>query len=203
MKRFTVRVAVAALALAVAGAPAMAGGRGGYWGGGHGGGYHHHGGGGGSSSDGWWIGGAFALATVGLLLAANSGPSYVQTGVYSSGVGYTSPPLYAAPAYATPVYQEPVYAAPVYQEPVYPAPVYEAPPVAYSAPAPQYAPVQYEPAPPVNTAQASATTDCRRWAMNQSGYDPATINPWTTQVMVDTYNRSVDSCMTSRGYRSH
>ncbi|MNX45164.1 hypothetical protein D3C86_756690 [compost metagenome] len=191
MKRFTVRVAIAALALAVAGAPAMAGGRGGNWGGGHGGGgYHHyHGGGGGGSSDGWWIGGAFALATVGLLLAANSGPSYVQTGVYSSGVGYTSPPLYTAPVYGAPVYQA--------------VPVYEAPPVAYAAPAPQYAPVQYEPAPPVNAAQANATTDCQRWAMNQSGYDPATISQWTTQIMVDTYNRSLDSCMTSRGYRAN
>ena len=193
MKRFTVRVAIAALALAVAGAPAMAGGRGGYWGG-HGGGYHHHhGGGGGSSSDGWWIGGAFALATVGLLLAANSGPSYVQTGVYSSGVGYTSPPLYAAPVYGTTVYES---------APVYNAPVYD-PPVAYSTPVLQYAPVQYEPAPPVNSAQASATTDCQRWAMNQSGYDPATITRWTTQVMVDTYNRALDSCMTSRGYRAN
>ncbi|QVQ27839.1 hypothetical protein [Achromobacter deleyi] len=191
MKRFTVRVAIAALALAVAGAPAMAGGRGGWGGGhgGHGGGYHHYHGGGGGSSDGWWIGGAFALATVGLLLAANSGPSYVQTGVYSSGVGYTSPPLYTAPVYGAPVYQA--------------VPVYEAPPVAYAAPAPQYAPVQYEPAPPVNAAQASATTDCQRWAMNQSGYDPATISQWTTQIMVDTYNRSLDSCMTSRGYHAN
>jgi hypothetical protein len=34
--------------------------------------------------------------------------------------------------------------------------------------------------------------------MNQSGYDPATISQWTTQVMVDTYNRMLDSCMTSR-----
>lgn len=198
MKRFTGRVAIAALALAVAGAPAVAGGRGGNWGG-HGGGYgggyhHHHGGGGGSSSSGWWIGGAFALATVGLLLAANSGSSYVQTGVYSSGVGYTSPPLYAAPVYGTTVYE----AAPVYN-----APVYEAPPVAYSTPVPQYAPVQYESAPPVNVAQANATTDCQRWAMNQSGYDPATITQWTTQIMVDSYNRALDSCMTSRGYRAN
>lgn len=194
MKRFTARVAIAALALAVAGAPAVAGGRGGNWGG-HGGGYHHHhGGGGGSSSDGWWIGGAFALATVGLLLAANSGPSYVQTGVYSSGVGYTSPPLYAAPVYGTTVYET---------VPVYNAPLYEPPPVAYSTPVPQYAPTQYEAARPVNAAQANATTDCQRWAMNQSGFDPATITQWTTQVMVDTYNRALDSCMTSRGYRAN
>ena len=65
MKRFTGRMRVVALALAVASAPVMAGGHGGGWGGGgggyHGGGYHggyyggnnyHHHGGGGSSSAG-------------------------------------------------------------------------------------------------------------------------------------------------------
>ncbi|MNK24335.1 hypothetical protein D3C87_426400 [compost metagenome] len=197
MNRFTGRMVIAALALAVAGAPAVADARGGNWGGGHGG-YHHHHGGGGSSSDGWWIGGAFALATVGLLLAANSGPSYVQTGVYSSGVGYTSPPLYAAPVYSAPVYEGPYYSAPSVSE----GPYYS-PPVAYAAPQPQYQPVQYESIPPVDAAQAGASADCQRWAMNQSGYDPATISQWTTQVMVDSYNHSLDSCMTSRGYRAH
>lgn len=196
MKRFTGRLVAVTLALAVAGAPAMAGGRGGGWGGGggyhggyyNGGGYHHHGGGG--SSDGWWVGGAFALAAVGLLLAANSGPSYAQTSVYASpGVAYTSPPIYAAPVYDAP-------------------PVYADPSIAYAQPQsqlesqPQYAPVQYEAAPKVSAAQATATTDCQRWAMNQSGYNPATISQWTTQVMVDSYNHSLDSCMTSRGYRS-
>ena len=39
--------------------------------------------------------------------------------------------------------------------------------------------------------------------MNQSGYDPATISQWTTQVMVDTYNRALDSCMNSQGYRAN
>lgn len=183
MKRFTGRMVVVALALAVASAPAMAGGRGGWGGGGYhggyhgGGGYHHHGGG---SSAGWWVGGAFALAAVGLLLAADSGPTYAQTGVYAPGVAYSSPPVYAAPVYEAP----PVYAVP-------------------AQPQPQYAPVQYEAAPKVNQAQASATTDCQRWAMNQSGYDPATISQWTTQIMVDTYNRSLDSCMASRGYRAN
>ncbi|QQB34042.1 MULTISPECIES: hypothetical protein [Achromobacter] len=174
MKRFTGRMVGVALALALASSPALAGGyRGGY--------HHHHGGGGGN---GWWIGGAVALAATGLILAANnSGPSYVQTGVYAPGVAYYSPPVYAAPVYEAP----PVYAAP---------PVYQAPPA-------QYAPVQYEPAPPVNRAQASASTDCQRWAMNQSGYDPATISQWTTQVMVDTYNHALDSCMNSRGYRAN
>ncbi|BEG73995.1 hypothetical protein [Achromobacter xylosoxidans] len=177
MKRFTGRMVGVALALALASSPALAGG---YRGGHHGGYHHHHGGGGGGS--GWWIGGAFALAATGLILAANSGPSYAQTGVYAPGVSYTSPPVYAAPLYETP----PVYSAPpVYQEPA------------------QYAPVQYEAAPPADTAQASASTDCQRWAMNQSGYDPATISQWTTQVMVDSYNHAMDSCMNSRGYRAN
>jgi hypothetical protein len=191
MKRFTGRMVVVALALAVASAPVMAGGRGGGWGGGgyhggyHGGNNYHHHGGGGSSSAGWWVGGAFALAAVGLLLAADSGPNYVQSGVYASpGVAYTSPPVYAAPVYEAP-------------------PVYSAPPIAYAQPQPQYAPVQYESAPKVNSAQANATTDCQRWAMNQSGYDPATISQWTTQVMVDSYNHALDSCMNSRGYRAN
>ena len=174
MKRLTGRMVGVALALALASSPALAGGY-------HGGGYHHHHGGGGGGS-GWWVGGALALAATGLILAANSGPSYVQTGVYAPGVAYYSPPVYAAPVYEAP-------------------PVYSAPPV-YQAPT-QYAPVQYEPAPPVNAAQARASTDCQRWAMNQSGYDPATITQWTTQVMVDSYNRALDSCMTSRGYRAH
>jgi len=176
MKRFSSRAALAALALAVASAPAMAGGRhGGYWGGGHGGGYHHHHHGGGSSSSGWWVGGAFALAAVGLMLAADSGPSYAQAGVYAPGVGYTSPPVYAPPVYDAPLYE---------------------PPPAYASAQPQYAPAQqYEAASPVDASQAGASTDCRRWAMNESGYDPATPTQWTTQVMVDTYNRMLDSCM--------
>lgn len=86
MKRFTGRMVGVALALALASSPALAGGyRGGY----HGGGYHHHHGGGGGS--GWWVGGALALAATGLILAANSGPSYVQTGVYAPGVSYYKP----------------------------------------------------------------------------------------------------------------
>lgn len=192
MKRFTGRMVSVALALALASSPAFAGGYRGGHGGYHGGGYHHsHGGGGGN---GWWVGGALALAATGLILAANSGPSYsgssyVQTATYAPGVAYYSPPVYAAPVYSAPVYDAP--------------PVYAAPPVAYAAPQPQYAPVQYAPAAPVNTAQANASAECQRWAMNQSGYDPATISQWTTQIMVDTYNRALDSCMNSRGYRAN
>ena len=54
-----------------------------------------------------------------------------------------------------------------------------------------------------DNALANASTDCQRWAVNQSGYDPATISQWTTQVMVDSYNRALDSCMNSRGYRAN
>ena len=144
--------------------------------------YHHHDHYRGGSASGWWIGGAVALAAAGLYLAANSEPSYAQAGVYAPGVAYTSPPVYAAP-----VYSAPVYAAP--------APVYAAAPQ-------QYAPVQYQQQSPP-TRLANASTDCQRWAVNQSGYDPATISQWTTQVMVDSYNRALDSCMNSRGYRAN
>ena len=67
----------------------------------------------------------------------------------------------------------------------------------------QYAPVQYQQQSPADNALANASTDCQRWAVNQSGYDPATISQWTTQVMVDSYNRALDSCMNSRGYRAN
>lgn len=184
MNRFSVRATALALALAVVSAPALAGGRhgGGYWGGGHhggyggyGGGYHHYHGGGGSSSDGWWVGGAFALAAIGLLLAADSGPSYAQAGVYAPGVGYTPPPVYGAPTYPDSVYETPQYQPPEQ---------------------PQYVPPpQYEQAAPMGSPQAGASSDCQRWAMNQSGYDPAHISQWTTQVSVDTYNRMLQSCM--------
>ncbi|AOB33885.1 hypothetical protein AKI39_20300 [Bordetella sp. H567] len=204
MKAFTLRIAVAALAIATAAGvapPAMAGGYhgggGGWHGGGsgwhgggsgwHGGGWHgggwHHGGYCCSSSAGWWIGGALALGAAGAIIAANSGPSVVYT-----------TPVYAAP---------PV----VYGAPVYGAPVYAAPPVAYTSP-PVYAP---PPAPTGNLiaypargqTQAQQTRDrseCQGWAMNQSGYDPAHPNEWTTGVMVDSYNRAMSACMTGRGY---
>lgn len=184
MKTFTLRSAVAALALATAAgvaAPAMAHGyyHGGGW---HGGGWH--GGGWHGSSAGWWVGGALALGAAGAIIAANSGPAVVYTA-----------PVYAAP---------PVY----YGAPVYAAPVYAAPPVVYTPPPPAYAP---PPAPTGNMiaypargqTQAQQTRDrgeCRGWAMNQSGYDPAHPNEWTTGVMVDTYNRAMSACMTGRGY---
>lgn len=182
MKTFTVRTAVAALALATAAgvaSPAMAHG---YY---HGGYYH---GGWHGSSAGWWVGGALALGAAGAIIAANSRPAVVYTA-----------PVYAAPVYAAP----PV----VYSAPVYPAPVYAAPPVAYAAPpATEPAPattgnlIAY---PARGQSQAQQTRDrseCQGWAMNQSGYDPVHPNQWTTGVMVDSYNRAMSACMTGRGY---
>ena len=112
--------------------------------------YHHHDHYRGGSASGWWIGGAVALAAAGLYLAANSEPSYAQAGVYAPGVAYTSPPVYAAPVYSAPV---------------------------YAAPAPVYAAARNSTrrcginsrVPPTGI---NASTDCQRWAVNQSGYDP-------------------------------
>jgi hypothetical protein len=174
MKSFTLRAGVAALALSMAAgvsAPAMA----------HG--YHHHGGWHGSS--GWWVGGAVALGATAAIIAANSGPAVVYTA-----------PVYAAPVYAPP---PAVYA---------PAPVYVAPPAIYAPPAVAYTP---PPAPAGNliaypahgqnqAQQVRDRSECQGWAMNQSGYDPAHPNAWTTGVMVNSYNRAMAACMTGRGY---
>ena len=142
--------------------------------------YHHHDHYRGGSASGWWIGGAVALAAAGLYRRPTRSRA-TRRPASAPGVA-TSPPVYAAP-----VYSAPVYAAP--------APVAAAPQ--------QYAPVQYQQQSPADNALANASTDCQRWAVNQSGYDPATISQWTTQVMVDSYNRALDSCMNSRGYRAN
>jgi hypothetical protein len=186
MNTFTLRAAVAALALATTAgvsSPAMAHG---YYHGGYRGGWH--------GSSGWWVGGALALGAAGAIVALNSRPAVVY-----------STPVYAAPVYGAPVYGAPVYAAP----PVaYAPPVYASPPVAYTPP-----PVAYNP-PPAPTGnliaypargqnQAQQVRDrgeCQGWAMNQSGYDPVHPNEWTTGVMVDSYNRAMSACMTGRGY---
>ena len=144
--------------------------------------YHHHDHYRGGSASGWWIGGAVALAAAGLYLAANSEPSYAQAGV-------------TRPAWPTPVLRS-MPRRSIRRLSAAPAPVYAAAPQ-------QYAPVQYQQQSPADKALANASTDCQRWAVNQSGYDPATISQWTTQVMVDSYNRALDSCMNSRGYRAN
>lgn len=173
------------------------GGRSGYHGGYYGGGGHHHGGS--SSADGWIIGGALALVTAGLLLSANNDqPAY---GSYSTGPavqvgsnGY----VYSSPGYATydnsyntALTQTPSYAPPpVYQEPV---PSYTADPAAVNmAPMPQ----QQQQVAQAN--QARGSVDCRRYAMNESGFDPSSANPWTTQIMIDSYNRSLQTCRDNR-----
>ena len=145
--------------------------------------YHHHDHYRGGSASGWWIGGAVALAAAGRLdLAANSEPSYAQAGVYAPGVAYQSSGLCRAGLFGACLCRarSGLRAAPQ-----------------------QYAPVQYQQQSPADKALANASTDCQRWAVNQSGYDPATISQWTTQVMVDSYNRALDSCMNSRGYRAN
>jgi hypothetical protein len=193
---YSLRVAVAALALATAGAsaPAMAGGyyhgggggyHGGYY---HGGGYGYHGGGCCyNSSAGWWIGGALALAAVGTAIAINSQPTYVGPQVV-----YAAPPVYAAPVYAVP----PAY--PVYQA----APAY-APQPAYSAPPSRPSAGDLIAYPARGQTQAQQTRDrgeCQNWASNQSGMDPMHITQYTTGVMVDSYNRAMTACMTGKGY---
>jgi hypothetical protein len=189
MKPFAFRTAAVALALATASvaSPALAG-RGYYHGGYHHGGYR-------GSSSGWWVGGALALGAAGAIIALNSRPAYV-----GSSVVYTTP-YYAAPVYAAPVYSAPVYAAPpvVYATP--PAPVYAAPPAQYAAPSPPAGNLIAYPARGQSQAQQTRDrSECQGWAMNQSGFDPAHVTEYTTNVMVDSYNRAMAACMTGRGY---
>lgn len=190
MKSRLMRLAGAATLVAMTAAatsPALAGGPrwGGGYHGGHGGYYGGYRGGHGhssgwSSTDSWIVGGALALVTVGLLLSANSQPSYTPS-VQGGGDGY----MYSSPGYSTALTQTPSYAPP--------------PTVYEPSPAPMADP--QDPASanlaPVAVAQAAppdGQTDCRRYAMNQSGFDPAGVSPWTTQVMVDSYNRALQTC---------
>ncbi|OZI75069.1 hypothetical protein [Bordetella genomosp. 12] len=192
-----------AATMAAATAPALAGGPG--WGGGYyggPGGYHggYRGGhsSGWSSADRWIVGGAIGLITAGLLLSANSQPSYSYAPTVQMGSnGYA----YMSPGYGVALTQAPVYVPPpVYvQPPVYaPAPVY-APPVYEPAAAPAIDPadpasINLAPAPVAQASAASGHADCARYAMNQSGFDPAGASQWTTQIMVDSYNRALQTC---------
>ncbi|AJB27459.1 lipoprotein [Bordetella pertussis] len=47
--------------------------------------------------------------------------------------------------------------------------------------------------------QPTGEAACRREAMNQSGYDPATPSAWTTGVSVDSYQRALSACLAGRG----
>ncbi|KCB33467.1 hypothetical protein L543_1611 [Bordetella hinzii L60] len=122
------------------------------------------------------MGGALALVTAGLLLSANSQPSYTPS-VQAGGDGY----MYTSPGYSTALTQTPSYAPP--------PPAYESAPMADPAD-----PASVNLAPVAQAAPAAGQTDCRRYAMNQSGFDPAGVSPWTTQVMVDSYNRALQTC---------
>jgi len=199
MNKPIMRLTAAALALSLgaASAPALAGR--GHWG--HDRHYYHRG-----SSAGWWVGGAFALGALGTAMALSARPSYS----YGYGYGYAAPAVvYSAPVYTAPVYAAPVYAAPVYAAPpVYvPPPVYVTPPPVYTAPATYSEPVPAPssviayPAKGQNHAQqARDQSVCQSWAMNQSGYDPATPSRYTTSAAVDSYNRAINACLSGRGY---
>lgn len=206
------RTAIAALLVSLA-TPALAdrGHHGGGWGGRHGGGWGHHGGyghryhGGGGGSDGWWIGGALALVATGLVLAAanNDTPDYPPSGSYSytqpsyaqpeTGFYYNSPPPVA---YSVP---EGSYTRPG-PVPQAPAPVYTPPPVQQQYQQPQYQqPQTQQPRQPVaaprTVSNAPDQYQCQRYAVNYSGYDPASPSAWSTGVGVDSYNRALQSCL--------
>lgn len=184
MKSGIWRPAVAALVLAaVSGQAAAYGGRGYH----HRGHYHR-----GHSNSGLWIGGAALLGAGVALAVSSSRPRYGGTVVYTTPPPvYYNPPVYVAPppvAYTPPA----VYAAP---------PVYVPPPVAYAAPPAPSGDVVAYPAQGQNEArQAQDRQECSRWAMNQSGYDPAGASQWTTSVSVDSYNRALGACFKGRGY---
>jgi len=135
---------------------------------------------------GWWVGGA-ALLGAGVALALSSGPRYGY-----SGVTYVSPPVYYPPV-------------------AYPAPVYAAPPVTYVAPAVTYSTpriaasssldvIAYPAKGQSDAQQARDRAECRRWAMNQSGFDPDNISEYTTGVATESYSRAMGACFKGRGY---
>ncbi|OZI16483.1 hypothetical protein [Bordetella genomosp. 7] len=145
---------------------------------------------GGYYGSGWWLGGAALLGT-GVALALSTGPRYGY-----SGVTYVSPTIYYPPAtYAAPVYGAPVYSAP--------APVYAPPPVAYVAPGVATASldvIAYPAKGQTEAQQARDRQECRRWAMNQSGFDPDNISEYTTSVSTESYSRAMGACFKGRGY---
>ncbi|HYG42905.1 MAG TPA: hypothetical protein VEA17_08285 [Bordetella sp.] len=173
------RAAAVAAALAALSGQAVAHGR------------HYYGG---YYNSGWWIGGAALLGT-GVALALSTGPRY---GYGYSGVTYVSPPVYYPPVQ---------YAAPVYASPpvVYPAPAvaYPVPRVAYSAPrvaSSSLDVIAYPAQGQSDAQQARDRQECRRWAMNQSGFDPDNISEYTTGVSTESYSRAMGACFKGRGY---
>lgn len=192
MKSKTWRMAGVALVLAAACGTAVAdpgwGGRGGYHGGGHRGGYSHGG-------DGWVVGGALALLAAGTYFALNSPPVYA-----APVVGYAPPVSYGyGYGYGEPVYSAPVYAAPA---PVYaqPQPQYASAPIARNDYAGGSDIIAYPTKGQSANQQGRDRSECHTWAVNQSGFDPATVSQYTTSVMADSYSRAIGACMTGRGY---
>lgn len=197
MKSRRLQLAGAALMMAAACGQAVAGG-------GHHGHHGYYGGYGhshGSSSDGWWIAGALALVAAGTYLAVSSQPSYAPAAQYSAGgITYTTPAVTRpAPTTArcttrpattrprpttTPVTRRPAMASQPTMMARWPATRW-----------PRKAPASH--APPAASRPARAA--CRREAMNQSGYDPATPSAWTTGVSVDSYQRALSACLAGRG----
>ncbi|QIM72426.1 hypothetical protein [Bordetella trematum] len=45
-----------------------------------------------------------------------------------------------------------------------------------------------------DAAAVDTTSPCVRQAMDASGFDPANVNPWTTEVMVQSYQRALQDC---------
>ncbi|WP_050485334.1 hypothetical protein [Bordetella bronchiseptica] len=197
MKSRRLQLAGVALMMAAACGQAVAGG-------GHHGHHGYYGGYGhshGSSSDGWWIAGALALVAAGTYLAVSSQPSYAPAAQYSAGgITYTPPGGYAASPYDSTVYDPPSYDPPTaYEDAGYaPAghgqPAYDDGTVAGYPVAPQGAGIAR-----TATRQPAGEAACRREAMNQSGYDPATPSAWTTGVSVDSYQRALSACLAGRG----
>lgn len=114
---------------------------------------------------------------------------------YAPQVIYTTPP---APTYAAP----PGYAPPAYTPPAQ-APVTELGPSGQApvAQAPQAAPAQppqlyiYPRQGQSTEKQAEDRDTCQRWAVEQTGFDPArTPGAWTN------YMRAMDACLDARGY---
>ncbi|KDC63522.1 Uncharacterised protein [Bordetella bronchiseptica] len=192
MKSRRLQLAGVALMMAAACGQAVAGG-------GHHGHHGYYGGYGhshGSSSDGWWIAGALALVAAGTYLAVSSQPSYAPAAQYSAGgITYTTPGGYAASPYDSTVYDPPTaYEDAGYAPAGHGQPAYDDGTVAGYPVAPQGAGIAR-----TATRQPAGEAACRREAMNQSGYDPATPSAWTTGVSVDSYQRALSACLAGRG----
>jgi len=141
-------------------------------------GWRHHG-----HSSGVWIGlGVGALLGSGFALSLGSGSRHG----YGGSVVYSSPSYYAV---------QPVAAAA-------PAPAYEPGPVALSDGL-AASPSGNEALSGPGRQQASSVQECRRHAINYSGFDPDYVTRWTTRVSIESYERALRTCLKDRGYGDH